>query len=221
VRAVGRPRSTGRSRGDRGDRGERGERGQSLVEFALIVPVFMLILLGILEFGFAFDHAMTVNYATREGARSGSALARGNDTTMVCSTSVDVDKHVIAAVQRVLDAPGSQIDMARVAEIRIYRAAANGSQIGSQANIWAPNPGGGPSVDGTNLDFSPSSTGWNACTRDNTWTAGVAPDSIGVSIDYSYEFTTPLAAIFGFFGPNGAASLAIDDRTVMALNPTD
>lgn len=196
-------------------------RGQGLVEFALIVPVFMLILLGILEFGFAFDHAMTVNYATREGARSGSAFASGNDTTMVCNASVDVDKHVIAAVQRVLDAPGSQVEMSRVAEIRIYRAATNGTQIGSQANIWAPNPGGGPSVDGTNLDFSPTSTGWNACTRDNTWTAGVAPDSIGVSIRYSYRFTTPLAAVVGFFGPNGSASLAIDDRTVMALNPTD
>jgi len=53
----------------------RDRRGQSLVEFALIVPVFMLILLGMLEFGFVFDHTLTIQYASREGARVGSALA--------------------------------------------------------------------------------------------------------------------------------------------------
>ena len=51
----------------------------------MLVPVFLLILLGLLEFGFVFDHAMTINYATREGARSGAAFAPGNTTTMICN----------------------------------------------------------------------------------------------------------------------------------------
>jgi hypothetical protein len=199
----------------------RRARGQGLVEFAMIVPVFMLILVGLLEFGFIFDHAMTLNYATREGARSGAAFASGNDSTMICATSEDVDKHIVAAVQRVMDAPGSQVDPSRVAEIRIYRAGSSGAQIGGQANVWAYDQGGGPSVDGANLDFSAASTAWNACTRDNSWSGGVAPDSIGISVRYTYEFVTPLAAIIGFFGPSGAATIQIDDRTVMALNPTD
>ena len=47
----------------------RSERGQSLVEFALIFPVVMLVLMGIMEFGRAFNIKHGVTDATREGAR--------------------------------------------------------------------------------------------------------------------------------------------------------
>jgi Flp pilus assembly protein TadG len=198
-------------------------RGQGLVEFAMLIPVFMLLLLGMLEFGFIFDHTMTVTYATREGARSGAAFANGNDTSMVCTTSVDVDKHIVAAVQRVLQAPGSQVASSRVQNIKIYSANAAGTQVGTLVNTWTYSAGNGPSVDGRNLDFvtTAAATGWNACTRDNTWTNGVAPQSVGVSITYGYQFVTPLAAIYGFFGPAGSSTLPITDKTVMALNPLD
>jgi Flp pilus assembly protein TadG len=44
-------------------------RGQSLVEFALILPVFILILAGILDFGFMLYSRMTLISGTREAAR--------------------------------------------------------------------------------------------------------------------------------------------------------
>ena len=185
----------------------------------MAVPVFLLLVLGMLEFGFVFDQTMTVSYATREGARSGAAFANGNLTTMVCATSEDIDKHIVAAVQRVLDAPGSRVAIGRVDEIRIYNANSSGAQIGGQANIWTP--GTGPVVDGVALKFNDTTTAWNACARDNTWSGGVAPDSIGVAVQYRYEFVTPLAAITSFFGPGGTTTLPISDRTVMALNPTN
>lgn len=47
----------------------RNEEGQSLVEFALLLPVLMIILLGIVEFGFMFNAKITLNSAAREGAR--------------------------------------------------------------------------------------------------------------------------------------------------------
>jgi hypothetical protein len=195
--------------------------GQGLVEFAMLVPVFMLLLLGLLEFGYVFDHTMTVSYATREGARAGSAFGPGNSTTMVCATSTDVDKHIVAAVQRVLQAPGSQVVSADVSEIRIFSADSTGIQVGSLANVWTYGAGTGPIVDGAPLDFRQSTSAWNACARDNTWTGGAAPDSIGVSIRYQYRFVTPLSAILGFFGPPGGSTLTVNDRTVMALNPLD
>jgi TadE-like protein len=200
------------------------QRGQGLVEFAMLVPVFLLILTGLLEFGFIFDHAMTINYATREGARSGSAFASGNTTSMICNPAdggVDVDKNIVAAVERVLEAPGSQVKVNRIAEIRIYKADTTGAQIGGLANVWTYAPGAGPVVDGQPLDFSPAQTNWNACSRVNVWSGGVAPDSLGVGISYSYQFATPLANILSFFGTPGGVSLPITDRTVMALNPLD
>ena len=41
-----------------------------MVEFALVIPIFMLILSGILDFGFALFNRMTVINAAREGARA-------------------------------------------------------------------------------------------------------------------------------------------------------
>jgi Flp pilus assembly protein TadG len=46
-------------------------RGQSLVEFALVVPVFLMIAFGTIDFGLAFDASMNITSAAREGARFG------------------------------------------------------------------------------------------------------------------------------------------------------
>lgn len=48
------------------------ERGQSLVEFAFIIPVLMLILLGVFDFGRAFYAYNAISNAAREGARYGT-----------------------------------------------------------------------------------------------------------------------------------------------------
>lgn len=52
-------------------RGRRRREGQSLVEFAVVLPVFMLILAGIIDFGMGLYSQMTVINAAREGARLG------------------------------------------------------------------------------------------------------------------------------------------------------
>ena len=56
------------TRSSRG-RAERGERGQSLVEFSLILGPLLLLLLGIIQFGFVFNTYVTVSTAAREAAR--------------------------------------------------------------------------------------------------------------------------------------------------------
>ena len=48
----------------------RRSRGQALVEFALVFPVFFLILAGLLDFGFLLYSRITLINATREGART-------------------------------------------------------------------------------------------------------------------------------------------------------
>jgi len=47
----------------------RKEGGQSLVEFALVLPLFMLILMGILDFGWLFYNYIGVENCARNGAR--------------------------------------------------------------------------------------------------------------------------------------------------------
>lgn len=51
----------------------RGDKsGQSLVEFALILPLLVLLLYGLAEFGFLLYGHVQVTNAAREGARAGS-----------------------------------------------------------------------------------------------------------------------------------------------------
>ncbi len=40
-----------------------------MVEFALVLPIILLILFGVIQFGIAFNHYLTVTDATRAGAR--------------------------------------------------------------------------------------------------------------------------------------------------------
>ncbi len=47
-----------------------GRAGQSLVEFALVIPIFMLLLGGMVDVGFMLYSRMTVISASREGARA-------------------------------------------------------------------------------------------------------------------------------------------------------
>ena len=54
----------------------RGERGASAVEFALIVPLLIMLVIGIAEFGHAFQVQGTLSAAAREGVR---AMALQND----------------------------------------------------------------------------------------------------------------------------------------------
>lgn len=54
----------------------RGERGQSLVEFALILPIFLLLLVGIFDLGHVVWSNDALTNAAREAARF--AIVNGN-----------------------------------------------------------------------------------------------------------------------------------------------
>lgn len=60
------------ARRERASRHRSGTEGQSLVEFSLVLTPLLLILLGIIQFGFIFNSYITIANATREGARDGS-----------------------------------------------------------------------------------------------------------------------------------------------------
>jgi Flp pilus assembly protein TadG len=55
------------------------ERGAAAVEFALLAPVLIMILLGIMEFGRAYNVQTTLTNAAREGVRN-MAINNSQDT---------------------------------------------------------------------------------------------------------------------------------------------
>ena len=50
----------------------RSERGAELVEFALVLPLLLVLIGGIVDFGFLFQRYEVVTNAAREGARLAS-----------------------------------------------------------------------------------------------------------------------------------------------------
>jgi Flp pilus assembly protein TadG len=77
----------------------RDERGQSLVELALILPLVLLVVLGIMDFGKAFNYWITENQIASEGARR-AAVNIGSATLQqyVLSQIKTADLHDRASV---------------------------------------------------------------------------------------------------------------------------
>jgi Flp pilus assembly protein TadG len=68
-----------RSSGRRANR----RRGQSLVEFALVFPIFMLVLSGIMDFGFMLYSRMSVINSSREAAHAAIVVENHADIPTV------------------------------------------------------------------------------------------------------------------------------------------
>ena len=85
------------------ERGSRGTSGQTLVEFALLSPVFLLLIFGLLEGGRLVYAYNSVNHAAQEAARLGVVADTGSvadvksravdagDPLSINSGSVDVE----------------------------------------------------------------------------------------------------------------------------------
>ena len=50
----------------------RSQKGQSLTEFALALPILVLLLFAVIQFGIVFNNYVTLTDATRAGARKGA-----------------------------------------------------------------------------------------------------------------------------------------------------
>jgi TadE-like protein len=73
-RRLARPTDGGKASTRRKVGGRRRE-GQAIVEFAVVLPIFLLILCAILDFGVVLYSQMTVINAAREGARAATLMA--------------------------------------------------------------------------------------------------------------------------------------------------
>ena len=62
------------------------DAGAAAVEFALVVPVLLLILFGIVDYGLFFNNSLSVKQGVREAARQGVVASYGSSCSMTWST---------------------------------------------------------------------------------------------------------------------------------------
>ena len=199
---VGPPRTTPWLR-----RAVRRDEGAALVEFALVAPVFLLVIFGILEFGLAFKDYLTVTNTSRSSARVASA--GGAD--------VDADYAIIQSLSR----ESSAMSVGDIQRMVVYRASGPGDPV--PASCAAGNSAAGVCNVYTVSDFQRPPAAWGCLSPtslDGWWcptsrkvaiTAanGGPPDYVGVWVKARHNFIT------GLFGAN----LTFTDQTVMRIEP--
>lgn len=163
-----------------------GEPGQSLVEFALVLPIFMLLLIGLVEFAVTFSIILNVNYASRDAALLAAEVgdASGADCLIL---------------QRLDSALAGAADRGAIEEVRIFWADANGGE--KAADVYTPGGshtcplnGGGTLTVGYTASGLPTYPDNERC---QILLGCTAPhdgglDTIGVTIVYHHDWLTPL-----------------------------
>jgi len=88
-----------------------------MVEFALVAPILLMLLFGIIDFGLYFYNDLQLTQAARDAARYASV----NNSTGVASTIADAEDRLVSATLAEPDIDyGSQGDQATVALTATY-----------------------------------------------------------------------------------------------------
>jgi Flp pilus assembly protein TadG len=87
-------------------RSDGAERGAVAVEFALILPILLLIVVGTIEFGRVYSQWQVYNGAAREGARCAAVMA---STFGECTTIADVQTRIDDASDPYADPPDATV----------------------------------------------------------------------------------------------------------------
>jgi len=71
-----------------------GRRGQTLLEFAFIAPIILVLVLSVVDFGIAIDRRLALQHAVREGARYAA----------VHTNEIDIQQRTADQAQDIIDA---------------------------------------------------------------------------------------------------------------------
>jgi Flp pilus assembly protein TadG len=66
----------------------KNEQGQTMTEFALVLPILVLFLFGIIQFGIAFNNYVTITDAARAGARKAAVSRQSSNPVSDCQNAV-------------------------------------------------------------------------------------------------------------------------------------
>lgn len=67
---------------------KKNQSGQAMVELAITLPVLLLILCGIIDFGWILSNQLTLSYCSREGARYGIVHSRDANAVQIITNRV-------------------------------------------------------------------------------------------------------------------------------------
>ncbi|MFV2000320.1 MAG: TadE/TadG family type IV pilus assembly protein [Acidimicrobiia bacterium] len=173
------------------------QRGVVLVEMALVAPILILLVIGIMEFGLAFRDRLTVSNGTQSAGRVAAALGNSDDSDMAVLQAVEQSLGIL---------PGS------------------GGGIIKHVQIWKSNGAGAPVTacgavgsGGSNCnwyEYDPSlPCNWNPCPDPNNgsppvYGGGFTPAGRDVTLDSGGLDTVGITVLFAHNWITGIMPLA-------------
>jgi Flp pilus assembly protein TadG len=186
-------------------------RGQSLVEFALVFPIFISMMLGVIEFAFVFNAVLSVSYAARDAALDGSEAGPADGADCV----------ILKAVEAAVTAPASA---AKIQKVEIYQADNNGVQVGLPTiytRDGVANTTPCLNIDASSVPYALTANAYKQADRCNllggcgTALHLITVDNIAVRVTYTHTWITPLRTFIG----GGAGGLTFSRVSIMRMEP--
>jgi Flp pilus assembly protein TadG len=166
-------------------RGDRSERGAVAVEMAIVTPLLVLLIFGIIEFGLFFRESLTIASAVTSAARTGATMG----------TRAEADLAILQALEAGLY---DQVDTSVIISVEIFEAnPVTGDRTGFYdryeyvpTNVtckWFPCPD--PDVDGAVGSWTPD-------VRDTTLKPGGGGlDVLGIELTYHHSTITKMIPV--------------------------
>ena len=189
----------------------RRRRGQALVEFALVIPIFLTLVVAIAEFAFMFSSYLSISFASRDGVQTAAEMGDAPGADLVILQQIEQD----------VSAP---VDKTKIVKVDIFWSDTSGNIKLGAVNTWIR--GGSSTVTlpgGTivTVPYTQSTNSYPLSSRCNVLSAaGCDPghttiDTIGVKITYQYSWITPLPGLIGQSG----SGMQMVQSNMMRLEP--
>lgn len=190
-------RQQGRRKARRG-----GETGQSLVEFGLIVPLFLVLVLAVIEFAFVLNANLSTSYATRDAA-------------LIATEAGDAPGADCLILRKIEEDIAAPADHAAIQGVQVYWSDQNGKVRNGAINAYSRTGSTTCTVDGTSVTVPYTASGpllypetdrCNVILGTGCASGHTGLDTIGVKLTYQYGWHTPLRCLVGFLGNGGCWS---------------
>ena len=196
------------STGNRLGSGRRAEsRGAALIEMAILMPLLILLIIGIFEFGAAFKDFLTTSNSVRVGTRILSA--KGDISTADCH-----------ALKAAVESMGTATTISKISSIEIYQANSAGDQIAGETNTYLYTGSSSNTCSLSLTDPMDVFEGWVISSAGVLYppgdrivlVEGTYPlDLVGLRINYTHDWLS------GF--PPFRGSINIDEQAIIRLEP--
>ena len=182
-------------------------RGQTLVEFAIVFPLFWMVLVGLIEFAFAFSSVLTVSYASRNAALV--AAEAGAATTADCAILWQIEKDV--------QAPSAA---AQIQTVNISWTDVNGKDKAGFVTTYTRNSSVSINCVLPGVTFAApyqkTADGYPMSSRCSILSGCAGHptlDTVGVKVTYRYVYHTPYGAVLGGTG------ITLERASAMRMEP--